>query len=256
MITEKATTFPLKVTSFSPKGEFHFVQVLEPVLKMDEEDSKENYEYRLVLRLNEKDATAFINKLNATVAAAGFDLKSAKTHKFSLKPATERVVDPKDPEKFLKDSDGTYVKQVIDDQFDIAFQNYAYRKMKDGTFEQREIAVYDSASERVDPAAVPSIGNGTVGRVAFMAGTYDSTKKRGVKMYLQGIQIIELVERAGGSGGDIHFPVEEGFTAKATPVLDSMGSGFKASSVSAEAKISPKAEARATAVDLNDEIPF
>lgn len=248
MTTVTQSTFPLKAVSFSPKGTFHFVQVTEPVLKMDEEDIKDNYEYRMVLRLDEKSATAFVDKLNATVAAAGFDLRTPKTHKFSLKPATERVPDPKNPEGFLKDSDGSWLKQVIDGQFDITFQNYAYRKLKDGTYEQREVAVYDSASERVDPSAVPAIGNGTVGRVAFMAGVYDGAKKRGVKLYLQGIQIIELVERAGGAGGEIHFPVEEGFTSKAA---DPMAAGFKA-----EAKAVAKEAPKAQGVELSDDIPF
>lgn len=237
-----AKAFPLKTTSLTPKGELWFVKIDEPVLKMDAEDSEENYQYQLVLRLQEKDAKELQSRMNATVEAAGFPLKAAKTRSFELKQATQRVEDPDNPDDFLKEVDGSYVKEPIEGMFDFSFTNFAYRRMKDGTFEKREVPVYDAHSQRVDPQSLPRIGNGSVGRIAIYPSSYSIGGKNGVKFYINGVQVVELIE--GGSEGNIQFPEEEGFTA--TP-KDAMAQVFKEEAVDAPSN---------TNNDLDDEIPF
>lgn len=236
--------FPLKATGYTPKGELWFVKIDEPVLKMDAEDSEENYQYQLVLRLAEKEAEELLARMNATVEAAGFPLKSLKTRKFDLRRATQRVEDENG--ELIKEADGTFVKEAIEGMYDFNFSQFAYRRMKDGTFEKRELPVYDSHADRVDPQALPKIGNGSVGRVALYPNSYSIGGKNGVKFYLSGVQLTELVEGSGGV--DIHFPEEEGFTV----AKDTVAEGFKA-----EAVKKPTVDAPSNVNNgLDDEIPF
>jgi len=73
----------------------------------------------------------------------------------------------------------------------------------------------DFAPKVVDAAnvALPEEVNpygGSIGRLSLMAKPYymSSTKAVGVKLYLQGVQILALVERGGNTG----FTEEEGYT--------------------------------------------
>lgn len=240
--------FELGKTIWSPKGEMVFVNVTEPVYppvknaKQKEQLTDRDKKFGLELQVSKEVATEFVDRWKDTLKEAGIPMKPEKANIPSVQQVMERVLDADgNPEL---DEDGDVSKKPVEGKYKIVFDCKAYRFYKDGTKELRELKFYDAAGAIIPKASVPHIGNGSIGRVAFNPATYEADK-RGVKVYLQGLQIIEL--STSGAGGAIAAPpAEDGYVA-----------GSEDAPPAAEADEAPTKEAdKGSAVDLDDEIPF
>jgi len=72
--------------------------------------------------------------------------------------------------------------------------------------------IFDAAGNKINGDL--NVGNGSVVRVAYSWVPYEGFKG-GVALYFQAIQIIELVEYAGGEAADYGFEQEEGWNVEA-----------------------------------------
>ena len=84
----------------------------------------------------------------------------------------------------------------------------------------RVVPIYDSQGKPL-PKNV-DIGHGSIVKVAFSIQPYYKTKTiRGLTLYLNAVQVLELVERGDGDAASFGFGAEEGgYVAPAVPNED------------------------------------
>lgn len=72
----------------------------------------------------------------------------------------------------------------------------------------KRVDVFNAQAQKINFPDDKKIGNGSIGRVSGMAAIYDAGKLgAGVTLYLNAVQLIKLIEYAGGSGD---FAAEDG----------------------------------------------
>jgi hypothetical protein len=91
--------------------------------------------------------------------------------------------------------------------------NKAVMKKKDGETFEKKIALFDAKGKPI--TLPPKIGKGTKCKLAFIIAPFCmvATKKVGVTLWLEAVQIIDLVEYGGGDAASYGFGEEDGYEA-------------------------------------------
>jgi len=137
---------------------------------------------------------------------------SHEEHMKGLKPAERKTCYYVDPVSTVKDEEGNETGQVS-----VHFKSNAQFTKKTGEIIQIQMKVYDAKKNLLK--SVPNIGNGSVLKIAFntkpyaMAGEDRRTKEKftdcGISIFMNAVQIIDLIEY----GGDPGFGEEDGYEA-------------------------------------------
>ena len=100
------------------------------------------------------------------------------------------------------------------------FKTKSSYRTKSGDIMNRVVPIYDSQGKPL-PKNV-DIGHGSIVKVAFSIHPYYKTKTvRGLTLYLNAVQVLELVERGDGDAASFGFGAEEGgYVAPAVPNED------------------------------------
>lgn len=100
------------------------------------------------------------------------------------------------------------------------FKTKSSYRTKSGDIMNRVVPIYDSQGKPL-PKNV-DIGHGSIVKVAFSIQPYYKTKNiRGLTLYLNAVQVLELVERGDGDAASFGFGAEEGgYVAPAVPNED------------------------------------
>lgn len=87
---------------------------------------------------------------------------------------------------------------------------FSFKTNVESKFGRNKVDLYDSKGKKFDLGDI-LIGNGTKGRIGGTLAIYDGKTGSGVTLYLNRIQIIELVEYTGGDSNPFD-EVEGGYT--------------------------------------------
>ena len=167
----------------SPRGE-----ALYPYLKAPEVYEGEEVGYTIQVKFSKEDTDKVLAILEEELESAK-NSSEFKGKRWSKEPRMG----------FREDQNGDIV---------FKFKTKATIKTKAGDIVKRTVPVYDSVGKPVDVA----IGNGSVVRVAFQIVPYwKSSTNNGLSLYLDAVQVIELIEyNGGGNATAFGFDVEEG----------------------------------------------
>lgn len=196
-------------TTVTPKGKALFCQVKEPSRLFN---AKGEYSTALVLDPNDEAAKLFIERLEALRDTAYNETVEA------LGAAKARGIEKADVFAYDIDKDGNETGLI---KFKMALKN-----VDDLEPGRNKIEVVDAKKQPI--LTVPLVGNGSEIRCSVFANPYymASTKKVGVSLKWNALQIINLVEFSGGASA---FDEEDGYTANqqqptytkpSSPVID------------------------------------
>lgn len=130
----------------------------------------------------------------------------------------KRPLPPREPFEPQMDETNTHTGNLVS-----KLKTKAIYTARDGSTRRRQVPIFDSKGR---PTLPTQIWSGTRARVSFTAAPFQATMGYGVTLYLDGVQIIELV-RGGNDAGAHGFGVEdEGYEAESafTPMSDSVAS--------------------------------
>lgn len=213
---------PKPVQIVSPKGTFRFPKLSEPDYgneKFPKPDGE--YSVQLILRLDSPEAIHLISKLSPLHEQAVAEAKEA----FSKLPVATRKklkeVTINDPVNVLYDKDTEEETGEVFFKFAMKASGERKKGPKAGTRWERQPVVFDAKGKRLDP--IPEIWGGTVGKVSASVTSYfiPGTGAAGIKLNLEGVQILDLVKSGGRSASSLGFGEEEGYTAEETPFENS-----------------------------------
>jgi hypothetical protein len=206
---------PTKKFSYgtTPKGVAVFPWLTKPDTKFHSDG-----QYKTGLRLTETDAAPFKALIVAEVAKV-----KAETEKV-LKAKVASAESGKDKLKYRNSLAEIRVHypfvETVDDEgeptgeLEFKFSTSATIKNADGTVRPKSIDIFDAKKQRIRPA---SIFAGSVLRIAYALSPYyiPGTNTVGAALYINAVQVIELVSAAGkGARADsFGFSEEQGYTA-------------------------------------------
>lgn len=188
----------------TPKG-----TAIWPKLTAPDTQFKKEGEYSVKLALEpSKDpkVQGFLDELQARFDAY---IDEVKAEVGPVKAKKLKLNEPFTPEL---DEAGEETGRVLV-KFGMAAQ---FTDKKTGQTKTMKPTIFDA---RGNPLAnPPEIGNGSVLRVSYSIGGYNTPQATGIKLYLNAVQIVELVEFGGGSNAKAFgFDEEEGgYEAPAT----------------------------------------
>lgn len=167
----------------SPRGE-----ALYPYLKSPEVYEGQEVGYTIQVKFSKEDTDKLIALLEEELESVK-NSSEFKGKRWSREPHMG----------FREDKNGDIV---------FKFKTKATITTKSGETIKRTVPVFDSKGKPIDV----TIGNGSVVRVAFQIVPYwKSSTNNGLSLYLDAVQVIELVEYNGGASADAFgFEVEEG----------------------------------------------
>lgn len=184
----------------SPKGTFGYVYLNTPDTKFKPEGE---FKVPLILPRKSAEAKALMQEIDKQIVAA-----VAQARKDNPKIAKKIEACEDKAYRFETDDDDSPTGNVI-----FTFKMKASGKSrKTGKDYTRRPALFDAFGKPVDPAKV-SVGKGTVGRVSYQFNPFFQTTKvgAGVSLWLEGVQIIDLVEYNGMGDAAAHgFEEEDG----------------------------------------------
>lgn len=194
----------------TPKGDALFPFLCTPDTRFNEDGV-----YQVGLIVDEEAAQPLCKKLDAM-------LKDSKQKALKgLKPAKKKSFDVNPVYAPEYDEDENETGNII-----FKFSSYAtYKDKRTGEIKEISPTLFDAKGKVIKKKI--NVGNGSVIRVNFSPKAYymASTNRAGVKLYLNAVQIIELVEY-GASAEAMGFGEEDGFD-----VDDIDDSGFDADDV-------------------------
>lgn len=166
----------------SPRGE-----ALYPYLKSPEVYEGQEVGYTIQVKFSKEDTDKLIALLEEELESVK-NSSEFKGKRWSREPHMG----------FREDKNGDIV---------FKFKTKATITTKAGETIKRTVPVFDSKGKPIDV----TIGNGSVVRVAFQIVPYwKSSTNNGLSLYLDAVQVIELVEYNGGANADAFgFDVEE-----------------------------------------------
>lgn len=198
-------TKPKNPSFTSPKGTFKFPALSKPDFG-NERFPKPNGEYKVQLVLSREDAAPLIAKLQPLHDAAVAEGKAefAKLKVEARKKLKELTVN----DMFAIE----YDKETEEETGNVIFKvgTSASGKNAKGEPWTRKVPLFDAKGQPLGPKT--QIWGGTVGKVAFEVGSYfvPGTGSAGLKLYLTGAQVIELVSGGQRNAGSLGFGEEEG----------------------------------------------
>ena len=180
----------------TPKGTLAYPHLTTPDSKFDA--NKPKYKLTLLLPSHEESTQALMKQLDVAAATAFAEQKAEN-------PKAAKTMEMAAPYSEETDDNGNETGNI---KFNIGM-NAQYTDKKTGKVVQLRPALRDAKRNEINPDSV-KIGGGTEARVAFRAvGYYNaSSKKAGVSLQMEGVQILKLVEFGGGGN---FFSDEEGF---------------------------------------------
>jgi hypothetical protein len=193
----------------SPKGKFAYPAITKPDYGNDKHP-KPHGEYKVSLVLTEKEAQPFIKQLQETYDSAieageeAFkELGVAQRKK--LGSVTKNDLYAVEYDKQTEEPTGNVI---------FKFSMKASGKNKKGEEWHRKPSVFDAKGKPIKTAI--NIWSGTVGKVAYSTSPYfvEGTGSAGLKLYLNAVQIIELVNGDSKGASAFGFGEEDGFTAE------------------------------------------
>lgn len=182
----------------TPKGKALWCKYIEPDRKYDTDGKLET---QLVLDPNDPATQAFVDRLEELQDIAYNETKEtlgAKGKDIRKRPL------------YSEDEEGNLV-------FKFSLKGVDRRRAAGKAY---EIQVVDAQKKPV--VDKPLVGNGSTIRIASFVYPYymAMSKEIGLSMMWSKMQIIDLVEYNGGSGGGSYFDEEDGFAATATSVYE------------------------------------
>jgi hypothetical protein len=190
----------------SPKGEAKWAFLDKPDTRFDEDGI---YRIELVLEQTEQ-VQSFLDRLDE-MANEAWEEQTKET-----KPTVKSKAVLAKPYQAEEDPEtGEETGRIV-----VRFKSKAKVQTKKGLMDMKP-RVFDAKGRTVNP--VPKIGNGSTVKVAFAYRPYfvASSRRVGVSLYLNAVQLIELVEFGGGNP----FGEEEGGFSADTFEAQTEGSG-------------------------------
>ena len=200
-MTKNATNKEKYETFVSPKGIAIWPKLTVPDTKFKEEGE---YTVKLAFTPSDKGVQTFLDDLQAR-----FDQFVEET-KAEIGPAKAKKLKLNDPFTEEVDDEGNETGRVL-----VKFKANAQYKNKQGQIVKRTLRIFDAKGNPL--ASPPNIGNDSVLKVSYSVGTYSTPQGTGITLYINAVQIVELVEYGAG-GGDAKaygFGEEDGYTSEA-----------------------------------------
>lgn len=205
----------------TPKGKFLYPKLVEVDYGTDKFKKPEGeYNVKLILQADDPATKEFLAKLQPTYQEA---LSEGKVH-FDALPVAKR-------KELKKLKEGALYQDVYDKETEeptgeiiIGFKMKAsgtYSKgPKTGQKWHRKPVIFDAKGLRIEKP--PAIWSGTIGRVSFSARPYWLPKdgQAGLTLYLEAVQIIDLVTSGGASASQHGFDEEDGYQFEEAPAED------------------------------------
>ena len=188
------------ITVVSPKGKANWCKVKEPERTFN---AKGTYATEVICDPSEPAVELFVNKLRELRDSAFVESKE------SLKPAVAAKLNKKEVFTEVLDDEGNDTGLI---KFKFKLDN-----VDDKERGKNKVNVVDAGRKPIKD--IPLVGNGSIIRCEAYANPYYMANGNviGISLMWKSMQIIELVEYAGGSTG---FDVEDGYTAEDTVVED------------------------------------
>lgn len=220
---------PKRPTYVTPVGEMKFGWITRP--REANPEFNKGPEYTITLRFDPKvtENAKLRNFIEGEVAKSKAEaIEKAETGKEAKEIKDKYQLSG--PIKVEVDDDGNETGFILFN----ASQPAVFKDKKTGEEKDRNMPIYDAKKNLL---ANSKAGSGSKVKAAFTLSPYavKGSKLVGVKAYLQGVQIIELVEYMGGASADsLGFGEEEGFdgtqgepeTANNTEGAATDGTGF------------------------------
>jgi hypothetical protein len=170
-----------------------------PRLNTPDTKFKKEGQFKVTLQLDASDDAEFISQIESLEKAAAVEAKKNPKNK-NLQLST--VIRPS------TDKDG----DEIDGKVEITFKTTASGVNTKGEAWERKVRMFDAKGKPTEA----KVGSGSTLKVAFTYAPYTnpSSKSVGISLYLDAVQIIDLVEFKGqADAGDYGFGEEEGYEA-------------------------------------------
>lgn len=199
-----AETKKKRETLVTPKG-----TALWPKLNAPDTQFKAEGEYSVKLALDpskDKSVQPFLDELQARFDAYLDEVKA------EVGPVKAKKLKPNEPFTAELDEAGEETGRFLV-KFGMAAQ---FKDKKTGQVKTMKPAIFDA---RGNPLAnPPQIGNDSVLRISYSVSGYNTPQATGIKLYLNAVQIIELVEFGGGGNakGFGFEVVEDGYESEAS----------------------------------------
>lgn len=209
----------------TPAGIAKFPRLNKPETEVNGSPCAPRFKVTLILDEKEKGVPEFLKKIQALHDAA------------IAKAEAKKKADPKRKNKPLKINET--VRALLDDEgnqvegkYEIVAKTAA--ETKEGT--PKTVKMFDAKGKPVKA----NVGGGSTLKLSVVTEDYDSNLGAGLSIYLNAVQIIDLVEFGGGSAKSYGFGEEEGFSGEDTeetpedaPEFASEGGGESAEESSA-----------------------
>ena len=175
---------PKRETLVTPKG-----VAVWPKLNAPDTQFKKEGEYSVKLALDpskDKNVQPFLDELQARFDTYLDEVKA------EVGPVKAKKIKPNDPFTAELDEEGEETGRFIV-KFGMAAQ---FTDKKTGQVKTMKPSIFDALGNPL--ANPPQIGNGSVLRISYSIGGYNTPQATGIKLYLNAVQIVELVEFGGG----------------------------------------------------------
>lgn len=184
----------------TPKGQLVFPHIYAP-----EEYEGKDVGYSVQIKFGQKETDSLIAKIDEELEKAKSSIKLKPGQKWSSDPFLS----------YKEDKDGDIV---------FKFKTTSTFQTRTGEVVERKIPVFDAHGKPIKE--ILSIGNGTVAKVAYTIIPYWMSKAvNGIKLRLEAVQIIDLVEYGERKADSYGFASEEGFDADSITHTDTEDDG-------------------------------
>lgn len=194
----------------SPKGIAKYPWLSTPSTAFN----KNEYKTGLLLKADDETTEKFLEFLNSLVDESYNE--AVANLKKEGKIAAAKQVQKRYPYKSELD------KETGEETGFIELNFTTQAVSKDG--KPRKMRLFDAKGVSINPDDV-KVAGGSVIKVNFTPSNYymAASKEAGVKLYLNAVQVIELVEFGGGNAADFGFEEEEGYSYEADMPNEDMG---------------------------------
>jgi hypothetical protein len=191
----------------SPKGIAKYPWLNTPSTAFN----KNEYKTGLLLKAGEETTEKFLEFLNGLVNESYAE--AVENLKKEGKAAAAKQVQKRYPYKEELD------KETGEETGFIELNFTTQAVSKEG--KPRKVRLFDAKGESINPDDV-KIAGGSVIKVNFTPSNYymAASREAGVKLYLNAVQVIDLVEFGGGTASDFGFEEEEGYAYEANTAED------------------------------------
>ena len=201
----------------TPKGTFRFPKLSEPDYGNDKFPKPDGeYSVQLVLQKGSEEFKALMAKLEtlhkealAEASEKFDDLPVAARKTFEKKKIAGPQANPIYTELYDKETEEPTGEVFF--KATMKASGKFKKGPKQGQKWERSPIIFDAKGRRM--ANVPAIWSGTVGKVSVEVSSYfiPGTAAAGIKLNLNGVQIIDLVSSGGRSAESMGFNAEDGY---------------------------------------------